>query len=165
MIPPAVDPPTVNVAVAMLLLESITVTVWFPARPAGMFTNARNAPAPFGPAVAGTVLTIVVPTSTTIAEYGVKLFPIISTVEPTGPVVGVRVIVGGVMAKVAFAVFPAVSVTLTVLLEVAVNGTAKFVEMVPPDPVVPVFAAIATKAPLTVTLKDVPDVAKPAPVM
>lgn len=149
----------------MLLLESITVIVWFPERPAGTVTNARNVPAGLGPAPAGTVLTIVVPNSTTIAEYGVKAFPIISTVEPTGPEVGVSVIVGGVTTNDEVAVFPNVSVTLTVFVEVAVNGTAKFVEIVPPVPVVPVFAARVTMAPLTVTLKDVPEVPKPVPVM
>jgi hypothetical protein len=152
-------------AVATLLLESITVIVWFPERPAGIVTYAMNAPAPFGVAVAGTVLTIVGPTSTTMAEYGVNAFPMICTVEPTGPVAGVKVIVGGVKAKYDVAVFPVVSVTTTVLFAMAVNGTAKFVETVPPDPVVPVPVAMVVKTPLTVTLIAVPEVAKPAPVM
>lgn len=95
---PADVPPTVNTAVATLLLESITVTVWFPERPVGIVTNTRNAPALFGPAVDGTVLTIEVPTSTTMAEDGVNAFPIISTVVPVGPEVGVNVIDGGVTA-------------------------------------------------------------------
>lgn len=103
-----------------------------------------------------------VPTWTTIAENGVNAFPIISTVEPTGPVVGINVIVGGVTLKFEVAVFPVVSVTTTVLFETAVNGTAKFVETLPPDPVVPAPAVI--KAPLRVTLNAVPAVAKPVPV-
>lgn len=61
--------------------------------------------------------------------------------------------------------FPDMSVTLTVLFAVDVNGTTKLVETVPPDPVVPVPVAMATKAPLTVTLNAVPAVPKPVPVM
>ena len=158
---PVVVPPTANMAVATLLLESITVTVWFPERPAGIVKYAMNAPASFGVAVVGTKLTIVLPTSTTMAEYGVNAFPMICTVEPTGPEVGVKVIVGGVKAKYEVAVLPDVSVTLTVLFAMAVNGTVNSANTLPPEPVVPAAAVIL--APLTVTLKVVPEVAKPVP--
>ena len=158
---PVVVPPTVKFAVATLLLESMTVIVWFPERPAGIVKYTMNAPAPFGVAVAGTVLTIEVPTSTTIAEFGVNAFPMICTVEPTGPEVGVKMIVGGVKAKYAVAVLPDLSVTITVLFKRAVNGTTNSVKTLPPDPVVPAAAVI--KAPLTVTLNAVPEVAKPVP--
>lgn len=157
-------PPIANMAVATLLLESITVIVWFPERAAGIVTYAMNCPAGFGLAVDGIVLTILAPTSTTMAEYGVNAFPIICTVEPAGPVVGVKVIVGGVMAKYEVALFPDMSVTTTVLFATAVNGTTKFVETVPPVPVVPVPVGMVVKTPLTVTLIGVPAVAKPAPV-
>lgn len=153
--PPVV---TVKVAVAMLLLESITVITWLPVRPAGTVAYRMNCPELLTAAEDGAKLTIEPPTSTIRAAYGVNPLPMICTVDPAGPVAGLKVIVGGVTVKVADAVLPRVSVTTTVLaVERTDNGTAKLVETNPfctcPfdnvfEVVVPAAAAIAT--PLTV---------------
>jgi len=111
---------------------------------------------------AGDVVTIVPPTSMTICPFWNPL-PRICTVDPATPEVGARIIVGAVIAKVAVAVLPDASVTTTVLLAVAVNGTVNDVATVPPVPVVPAAAVIAT--PLTVTVDAVHAVAKPVPAM
>lgn len=153
-----------NTAVAILLLLSIAVIVWLPARPAGIVTKAMNDPPLFAVGLAGAVLTIEFPTRTIIGEDGVNPLPIIVTVDWTVPEVGFKVSVGGVNANVALAVFPEVSVTTTTLpVANAVKGTIKLVETFPPVEVVPAAATI--KPPLTVTLKAVPAAAKPVPAM
>jgi len=121
-----------------------------------------NDPPEFEARLTGDVVTIVVPTSTIRADDGEKAFPIICTVDPVGPDVGLSMIAGAVMANVALLVLPRVSVTATTLpVAAAVIGTEKLVETFPPVVVVP--AAVAINAPLTVTLKTVPAGPKPVP--
>jgi len=123
-----------------------------------------KAPAALAVTLAGAVVTSIPPIWMIIGEFAVNPLPIICTVEPTEPAVGVRVIVGATIANVAVAVLPNVSVTVTVFpVAFAVSGTLNVAETVPPVPVVPADSGIKTL--LTVTLKAVPTAPKPVPEM
>jgi len=153
-----------KIADPTLLLLSIAMIVWLPAKPAGIVTYAMNAPALLATTLAGAVVTSIPPTWMIIGEFAVNPLPMICTVDPTVPEAGLIAIVGATIAKVALAVLPNVSITTTLLfVEVAVSGTANEVATFPPDEVVPADSGI--KTPLTVTLKAVPATPKPVPAM
>jgi len=87
-------PPTVKVAVAVLV-PPVAVTVWLPAAaPEGIVKEALKVPEVLDVTVEGIVVTVAVPNFTVIEVLTGKLEPATITDEPTGPLVGDRVIVG-----------------------------------------------------------------------
>lgn len=110
--------------------------------------------------VDGAVVATIPPIWMIADALAVKPLPMICMVEPVAPVSGVRLRTGGVKVKVALAVFPLTSVTVTVFVEVAVIGTVKDDVTAPPAVVVPVAAV----TPLTFTV-NAADGPKPVPAM
>jgi hypothetical protein len=87
-------PPTVNVAVAVLV-PPVAVTVLLPsAALAGTVKEALNVPDVVVDTVVGIVVTVLLPSFKVMEVLAGKLEPVTVTDEPTGPLVGERIIVG-----------------------------------------------------------------------
>jgi len=108
---------------------------------------AMNEPLALDVRAAGTVVTIIPPTWTTIGELAVKSLPIICTVVPIAAVAGVSIIVGVFKVNVAIAVFPAASVIVKLFVASAVSGIVNVAAEIAPEAVV-VAALRATTWPL-----------------
>jgi len=92
---------TANVAEALFALASVAVTVLAPAVEEGTTKVAEKVPAADVVTVAGTVATVAPLNFIVMVEEEAKLAPVTVTVTPTGPWMGVNVIVGVVTVKVA----------------------------------------------------------------
>ncbi len=92
---------TVKVAEALFALASVAVTVLAPAVEEGTTKVAEKVPAADVVTVAGTVATVAPLNFIVMVEEEAKLAPVTVTVTPTGPWMGVNVIVGVVTVKVA----------------------------------------------------------------
>jgi hypothetical protein len=104
---------TLKVAVAELPYWSVTLTVWVPKAEAG---TANVVPEGIEPEPVAVVLVTLFPSYLTVnAELDTKFEPETVTDVPTGPLVGLREIVGVVTVKVADAEFELASVAVTVL--------------------------------------------------
>ena len=95
---------TVKVAEAVFALASVAVTVLAPAVEEGTTKVAEKVPAADVVTAAGTVVTVAPLNFIVMVEEEAKLAPVTVTVTPTGPWMGVKVIVGVVTVKVAEAV-------------------------------------------------------------
>lgn len=128
------DPaPTVKIAVPTLLLLSIAVTVTLPDKPPGTEMYAINEPPALDTTDAGTVVTIIPPTWTTMGELAEKSLPMICTVVPIAAVSGVSIIVGVFKVNIALAMFDAASVIVRLFVASAVSGIVKVASTIAPE--------------------------------
>ena len=155
---------TMNVPVTVWPPASVAVTV-VPDDPLGTVNVQLNAPVPSIVKEPLVQLAIVIPSKTSDASVvdTEKPVPDTVTVAPTGPWVGLTVIVGVVTVNVLVAACPPTSVAVTVVPDVPL-GTSNVHVNAPVPPVVngpPVQLAIVTpsktKTTVLVTEKPVPD--------
>ena len=95
---------TVKVAEAVFALASVAVTVLAPAVEEGTTKVAEKVPAADVVTAAGTVVTVAPLNFIVMVEEEAKLAPVTVTVTPTGPWMGLRLIVEVVTANVVVAV-------------------------------------------------------------
>ena len=95
---------TVKVADAVFALASVAVTVLAPAVEEGTTKVAEKVPAADVVTAAGTVVTVAPLNFIVMVEEEAKLAPVTVTVTPTGPWMGLRLIVEVVTANVVVAV-------------------------------------------------------------
>jgi len=146
-----------NVAVAVWPPTSVAVTV-VPDVPLGTLKVQLNAPVPFVVSEPDVQLVIVFPSNTSPTVLSTENpVPATVTVAPTGPWLGVTVILGVVTVNIPVAVWPPTSVAVTVVPDVPL-GTLNTHANTPKEVVVseppPVQLEIATPSKLSFTVLE-----------